>query len=114
MGKACPSRLSVFGAMLSAMAKTRGVSKNDLAKAAGISNTATMTRCLQARGITMAYAPPITALVPWADKLQLDDEERRRFLMAGLLARVDDRTARLLWKDIGIGPCPWDHPVSQS
>ena len=100
MRKSRSVSLSPFGVMLNIYAKSAGILKQDLARAAGIADTATMTRCTMAIGShKKAYAPPLSALVAWADCLSLKGDDRKRFILFGILSRTDCKTARGIWKE---------------
>jgi hypothetical protein len=102
------SELSPFGRLVSKHLREKRKARQDLANAVGITNKAYMTRCLRVKGGSdpMAYAPSPSHLVPWADLLGLEGEQRREFIAVGLLARCSDEAAKVLRRELGLGEPP--------
>ncbi len=96
--------LSPFGCLVLKHLRATGLAKMDLARAAGLTDTAAMTRCLRRKGSgdPKAYSPPPAALVPWADLLHLTGKERRTFIALGLLDRCTRKDAEQLWRELGL------------
>lgn len=99
-----PSPLSPFGRLVVKHLKEQGLTRQKLAKVAGITDSAAMTRCLRAKDGTdpKAYAPAPGHLVPWANLLGLVGKERRTFIALGLLDRCSEDVAKALWSELGL------------
>jgi hypothetical protein len=99
-----PSELSTFGRLATKLLREKRKTRLDLANAVGITNKAYMTRCLRVKGGSdpMAYAPSPSYLVPWANLLGLEGEQRREFITVGLLAKCTEEDAKVLRRELGI------------
>jgi hypothetical protein len=72
--------------LLEDLVAERGITKQELARAAGITSTAVMSPVVKAKGEPRAYAPRPGWLELWADRMGLVGEDRAWFILLGLLA----------------------------